>query len=126
MSAETGHPGIRRGADTQVCPCGQSYFKVSKFSLQNNQEDEQMKTIIETQLDSDFITALEASDQEPLLIEVHGKKFIVLKKEDDSEQSEIPPLSGNDFLTDFFRKSPLYGIELDLERDKSSSRELEF
>jgi len=29
-------------------------------------------------------------------------------------------------LVDFFRNSPFYGIDLDLERDKGSAREVEF
>lgn len=29
-------------------------------------------------------------------------------------------------LVDFFHQSPLYGIELDLERDKTCAREFEF
>lgn len=91
-----------------------------------------MKTIIEEQLTPEFIKAIDELNQtahEPLFIELHGKKFAVVKEEEnqDRRETDYQPSSQNSIrnLKEFFRNSPLYGAELDLERDKSPSRETE-
>ncbi|MDM8551955.1 hypothetical protein QUF72_17860 [Desulfobacterales bacterium HSG2] len=84
-----------------------------------------MKTIIERQLTPEFVRALNEAEHEPLIIEVHGKRFVVLREEEHSDRSETSPEdSSQTSLTEFFRNSPLYGVELDLERDKTPSREV--
>ncbi|MCP4347927.1 MAG: hypothetical protein GY795_20685 [Desulfobacterales bacterium] len=91
-----------------------------------------MKTITENQLSRDFIEALDdlsKAAQEPLLIDLHGKKFVVLKEEEyrKFETGYLHSSSKNKpqtNLADFFRNSPLYGENLDLERDKSPSRDV--
>ncbi len=40
-----------------------------------------MRTILENQLNSEFVEALNGVGQEALFIELHGKKFVVLKAE---------------------------------------------
>jgi hypothetical protein len=83
-----------------------------------------MKTIAERQLSPELVRALNEAEYEPLIIEVSGKRFVVLKE---SERSEtLQEDSSRTSLTEFFRNSPLYGVELDLERDKAPSREVEF
>jgi|GEM_PF-401952 hypothetical protein len=91
-----------------------------------------MKAILKEQLSQELIQALDDLNQtseEYLLIELHGKKFVVVKEEEYEQKLEIKNQSssqnsiGN--LRNFFRNSPLYGAELDLERDKSTSRETE-
>ena len=86
-----------------------------------------MKTIVEKHLTPEFVKVLDESENEPLLIEVHGKKFIVLREDIYSEQLEVFSKSGSRTrLSEFFKNSPLHGVELDLERDKTPSREVEF
>ncbi|MCK5740770.1 MAG: hypothetical protein KAH48_01020 [Chlorobi bacterium] len=48
-----------------------------------------------------------------------------------ADKSHIPYVAGSEQnkkndLVDFFKKSPLYGLELDLERSKDTGREFEF
>jgi len=91
-----------------------------------------MKAILKEQLSQELIQALDnlnQTDEEYLLIELCGKRFVVVKEEDYQERLEITYQSSSQNSTrnlkDFFRNSPLYGVELDLERDKSHSREIE-
>ncbi len=86
-----------------------------------------MKTIVERQLSPEFVRALDEVENEPLIIKVQGKIFVVLKEDEHSDRFQT--FSGNNpqsKLTEFFRNSPLCGVELDLERDKAPSREVEF
>lgn len=83
-----------------------------------------MKTIIEKQLSPEFVRALDEAECEPLIIEVRGKRFAVLRENEEPETS--PTDSSRTGLTEFFRNSPLYGVDLDLKRDKTPSREIEF
>lgn len=80
-----------------------------------------MKTIIERHLTPEFVRALNETEYEPLIIEVHGKRFVVLKEEEAFPENK--PRTG---LAEFFRNSPLCGLELDLERDRTPSREVAF
>jgi len=84
-----------------------------------------MNTIVHNQLSHEIIEQLDNLNQNFLRIDLHGKRFVILKEE---EYLEIISSSENrsENLTEFFRKSPLFGVDLDLERDKTPSRETEF
>jgi hypothetical protein len=80
-----------------------------------------MKTIAERQLSPELVRALNEAEYEPLIIEVRGKRFIVMKE---SERSEtLQEDTSRTSLNEFFRNSPLYSAKLDLERDKAPSGE---
>ncbi|QTA86168.1 hypothetical protein [Desulfonema magnum] len=86
-----------------------------------------MKTIVERQLTSELVRLLNEVNYEPLIIRVHEKRFVVLREDEHSDSFET--FSGDHprtNLTEFFRNSPLFGTELDLERDREPSREVEF
>ena len=55
----------------------------------------------------------------PQIITVHGEPTAVLLSS--AEFAKLTKRSQS--LVDFFQKSPLKGLELDLKRDKSSNRE---
>jgi len=80
-------------------------------------------TIVERQLTPEFVRALHEAEHEPLIIEVHGKRFVVLRQDEHSDRFENSlKENSRTGLTAFFRNSPLCGTELDLERDKAPSR----
>jgi len=84
-----------------------------------------MRTFSEKQLGKEFtevLTCLDAKQHEPVFIYFQGKKFVVLREDEYQKISQKKEQN----LTEFFRKSPLFGMELDTERDKSGSREVEF
>ncbi len=84
-------------------------------------------TIAERYLTPEFVRALDEAKYEPLILEVHGKKFVVLRQDEHSGRFENSLKSiSRTGLTEFFRNSPLCGTELDLERDKTPSREVIF
>ncbi len=63
-------------------------------------------------------------DKEPLTLKKNRKYRVRVILEE--SQQEIPELekTGKD-LVDFFRNSPLFGVELDLERSKDYGRDIE-
>jgi len=84
-----------------------------------------MRTVSERQLSQEFIEVLNCLNKEqhePVFIDFQGKKFVVLRE--DEYQKIFQKKEQN--LTEFFRKSPLFGTELNMERDKTGSREVEF
>jgi len=60
-------------------------------------------------------------DEGPQEITVHGKPAAVLLSKADYDRL----VSKKPSFVDFLRRSPLVGIELDLERDRSASRDVE-
>ena len=57
----------------------------------------------------------------PQIVTKHGKESVVIIAIEDYQKLTKPK---TDLLT-FFKKSPLAGIDLDVSRDKSSSRDVE-
>ncbi|MDC9723303.1 MAG: type II toxin-antitoxin system Phd/YefM family antitoxin [Urechidicola sp.] len=57
----------------------------------------------------------------PQFISKHGRESAVLISIEDYQK-----MSKQDNIADFFMNSPVKGLSLDLERDKSLSRELSF
>jgi antitoxin Phd len=60
-------------------------------------------------------------DQGPQYITVHGNPSVVVISQEEYKNLITPKIS----LIDFFRKSPLMGLKLDLSRDKSPNREID-
>ncbi len=61
------------------------------------------------------------AEHEPQIISRHGvEKTVVLSLE---KYKELQGKKEN--FVDFMRKSPLYGLDLEFERDKSPAREIE-
>ena len=58
---------------------------------------------------------------EPQTITVRGRRAAVVLSAEDYDRLKRPKPS----LTEFLRSSPLVGVELDLERDRSPPREIE-
>ncbi len=63
-----------------------------------------------------------ANDEGPQAISVHGRPSVVVLSQEDYQRLAVPrpPLS------EFLRASPLSGLELDVERDKSPDRDVSF
>lgn len=57
----------------------------------------------------------------PQVVTRHGKESVVIIAIEDYQKLNKPKSD----LVSFFKKSPLSGINLDLTRDKSSSRDIE-
>ncbi|MFV9691451.1 MAG: type II toxin-antitoxin system Phd/YefM family antitoxin [Desulfobacteria bacterium] len=57
----------------------------------------------------------------PQFVTKHGKESVVILAIEDYQKLSRPK---SDLLS-FFKNSPLYGINLDLARDKSPSRDIE-
>ena len=57
----------------------------------------------------------------PQIVTKHGKESVVIIAIEDYQKLTKPK---TDLLT-FFKKSPLAGVDLDVSRDKSSSRDVE-
>lgn len=57
----------------------------------------------------------------PQTVSRHGKEVVVILSKDDYTRMQTAQLS----LVDFFRQSPLVGVELDLERDPSLPRDID-
>jgi prevent-host-death family protein len=57
----------------------------------------------------------------PQVVTKHGKESVVIIAIEDYQKLNKQPSD----LVSFFKKSPLSGINLDLARDKSSSRDIE-
>lgn len=61
-----------------------------------------------------------ANSEGPQIVTKHGKDSVVVISADDFKKSKRPKES----LIDFFQCSPLASVELDLERDKSTARDI--
>ena len=57
----------------------------------------------------------------PQIVTKHGKESVVILAIEDYRKLNRPKSD----LVSFFRKSPLSGLDLDLARDKSHSRDIE-
>lgn len=62
-----------------------------------------------------------ASEEGPQTVTKHGKDSVVVLSAEDYRKLEKPKTS----LVDFFQKSPLSKVEVDLKRDKSPARSVE-
>jgi prevent-host-death family protein len=62
-----------------------------------------------------------ASEEGPQTVTKHGKDSVVVLSAEDYRKLQQPKTS----LVEFFQKSPLSKIEIDLKRDKSPSRQVE-
>jgi len=56
----------------------------------------------------------------PQVVQRRGKKVAVILSVKDYEKLVRPKTN----LTEFFRKSPLYGVRLNLDRDRDTGREI--
>ncbi|MDF2965191.1 MAG: Phd YefM [Rickettsiaceae bacterium] len=63
----------------------------------------------------------EAVKEGPQEITVRGKATAIILSIDEYNKLNSPKSS----LIDFLQKSPLYGVELNIERDKTSGRDIE-
>ncbi len=61
-----------------------------------------------------------AATEGPQFVSKHGKEEVVVLSMKDYKKLEGPENS----LVDFFRHSPLASVELDVERDKTPSRDV--
>lgn len=80
-----------------------------------------MRTVSEKQLGKEFtevLVSLDPKQHEPVFIHFQGKKFVVLREDEYQKISQKKEQN----LTEFFRKSPLFGMDLDTERDKRFKR----
>ncbi|NBC27692.1 MAG: type II toxin-antitoxin system prevent-host-death family antitoxin [Bacteroidetes bacterium] len=62
-----------------------------------------------------------ASEEGPQTVTKHGKDSVVVLSAEDYRKLEKPKTS----LIEFFQKSPLSKLEVDLKRDKSTARSVE-
>ncbi len=62
-----------------------------------------------------------ATEEGPQTVTKHGKDSVVVLSVDDYRKLEQPKTS----LVEFFQKSPLSEVELDLERDKTPPRRID-
>jgi len=62
-----------------------------------------------------------ASEEGPQTVTKHGKDSVVVLSTEDYRKLEQPKTS----LVEFFQKSPLSKVEIDVTRDKSPSRPIE-
>ncbi|MFU8861863.1 MAG: type II toxin-antitoxin system Phd/YefM family antitoxin [Cyclonatronaceae bacterium] len=62
-----------------------------------------------------------ASEEGPQTVTRHGKDSVVVLSAEDYRKLEKPKTS----LTEFFRSSPLSGMNLDTKRDRSPSRDVD-
>lgn len=63
----------------------------------------------------------QANTSGPQTITVRGRVRAVLLSADDYKRLKRPDTS----LTEFFRQSPLYGVDIDLERNPDTGRDIE-
>ena len=57
----------------------------------------------------------------PQFISVHGRPAVVVISQEEYQELTAPAVS----IVEFFRKSPLVGLDLDFTRDKSDSRDID-
>lgn len=62
-----------------------------------------------------------ATDEGPQMVTKYGKDSVVVLSAEDYRKLVQPKTS----LVEFFQRSPLSGIEIDLRRDKSLSRQVD-
>jgi len=62
-----------------------------------------------------------ATEEGPQTVTRHGKDSVVVISAEEFRQMEKPRGS----LVDFFRKSPLTGIDLEIDRDQSGARNID-
>ncbi|TVQ15025.1 MAG: type II toxin-antitoxin system Phd/YefM family antitoxin [Balneolaceae bacterium] len=62
-----------------------------------------------------------ATEEGPQTVTRHGKDSVVVISAEEYRQMEKPLGS----LVDFFRKSPLTGIDLEIDRDQSGARNID-
>ena len=67
-----------------------------------------------------FSELLRSADAGPQTITIHGRRAAVVLSADDYDR--LKNKRGKPALTEFLRDSPLAGVELDLERDRSLPR----
>lgn len=67
-----------------------------------------------------FSELVRSADSGPQTITVHGRRAAVMLSADDYDR--LKDKRGKPALTEFLRDSPLAGVELDLERDRSLPR----
>lgn len=61
-----------------------------------------------------------ATEEGPQTVTKHGKDSVVVLSIEDYKKIERPETS----LVDFFQRSPLASVELELDRDKSPARDI--
>ena len=62
-----------------------------------------------------------ASEEGPQTVTKHGKDSVVVLSADDYRKLEQPKTS----LVEFFKKSPLSEVEIDIKRDKTPARSID-
>lgn len=62
-----------------------------------------------------------ATEEGPQVVTKHGRESVVVISSEEYRKLEQPET----LLVDFFRQSPLYDLQIDLERDKSLSRNIQ-
>lgn len=62
-----------------------------------------------------------ATEEGPQVVTKHGRESVVVISSEEYRKLEQPET----LLIDFFRQSPLYDLQIDLERDKSLSRNIQ-
>ena len=62
-----------------------------------------------------------ATEEGPQIVTKHGKESVVVVSSEEYRKLEQPKTK----LVDFFQQSPLKGLQIDIERDKSPSRQVE-
>ena len=67
-----------------------------------------------------FSELVRSADSGPQTITIHGRRAAVVLSADDYDR--LKNKRGKPALTEFLRDSPLAGVELDLERDRSLPR----
>ncbi|MCY3605847.1 MAG: type II toxin-antitoxin system Phd/YefM family antitoxin [Gammaproteobacteria bacterium] len=67
-----------------------------------------------------FSELVRSADSGPQTITVHGRRAAVVLSADDYDR--LKDKRGKRALTEFLRDSPLAGVKLDLERDRSLPR----
>ena len=63
----------------------------------------------------------DAATSGPQIITIHGRRTAVVLSAQDYDRLKHPKVS----LTEFLRTSPLAGVQLDIERDRSPPRDVD-
>ena len=62
-----------------------------------------------------------ATEEGPQIVTKHGKESVVVISSEEYRKMEQPETK----LVDFFRQSPLKGLQIEIERDKSPTRKIQ-
>lgn len=62
-----------------------------------------------------------ATEEGPQIVTKHGKESVVVISSEEYRKLEKPETK----LVDFFRQSPLKGLQIEIERDKSPTRKIQ-